>query len=192
MLIKFFAYEVRYIFCMTAHYSPCKFSVRREWCIVLNREEMSPKIENSQLEDDMSTKNMNATGTDAPQSHWPLLAALALALVLVLGTAQAFAQNNKSVELGGGYSGPGPALVTVEQAKGMRDDARVALKGNIIQSLGGKHYTFKDATGTITVEISQKRWQGQNIGPDDLVEIHGEIDKDWTDLHIEVKRIIKR
>lgn len=70
-------------------------------------------------------------------------------------------------------------------------DARVALKGHIIQSLGGKDYLFKDATGTITVEISEKRWQGQKIGPDDLVEIRGEVDKEWSKVTIEVKRIIK-
>ncbi|MDR2892022.1 MAG: NirD/YgiW/YdeI family stress tolerance protein [Deltaproteobacteria bacterium] len=113
---------------------------------------------------------------------------LFLAFMLTLGVASAFAKGGYD----GGYSGPGPGLVTVEQAKGMNDDAKVALKGNIINSLGGKHYEFKDATGTVTVEISDKRWQGQTIGPDDLVEIYGEIDKELAKTEIEVYQIIKQ
>lgn len=130
-------------------------------------------------------------------SRSPFLFAAGLALIFMLGASDSFAAgwsdgttgtNNTS----GGYKGPGPALVTVEQAKTMRDDAHVALKGYIIQNLGDKDYLFKDSTGTITVEISSKRWQGLSIGPEDLVEIHGEVDKDWSEVEIEVKRIIKR
>ena len=50
---------------------------------------------------------------------------------------------------------------------------------------------FKDDTGTVNVEISEKRWGGQQVGPDELVEIQGEIDKDWTEFEIEVKRLTK-
>lgn len=140
----------------------------------------------------MTTKNRYATSGAVPKNYQSFVLALALALTLILGAGQAFAKDSKDGGgYGGGYSGPGPALVTVEQAKGMSDDAKVALKGNITQSLGGKHYAFKDATGTITVEISDKRWQGQNIGPNDLVEIQGEVDKGWSEVKIEVKRIIK-
>lgn len=144
----------------------------------------------------MRTNNKLATNGTIPKKHQFIAFTLALVFILALGTVPAFADNDDKRHDGysgysGGYSGPGPALVTVEQAKGMSDDAMVALKGNITQHLGGKKYEFKDATGTITVEISGKRWQGQNIGPDDLVEIHGEIDKEWTSIKIEAKRIIK-
>lgn len=110
-----------------------------------------------------------------------------LALLLTLGPSQTFANNT-----GGGYTGPGPDIVTVAQAKEMRDDKQVALKGYIIQSLGDNNYLFKDSTGAITVEISQKHWQGLTIGPEDLVELRGEVDKDWSSVEIEVERIIKR
>ena len=124
----------------------------------------------------------------------PLIFALSVAIFLSFTAPAAFAKEGKGGGYdgyAGGYTGPGPALVTVEQAKSMNDDARVALKGHIIQSLGGKDYVFKDSSGTITVEISKKKWQGQNIGPDDLVEIHGEVDKEWSKVEIDVKRIIK-
>ena len=141
----------------------------------------------------MTTKNMHATSGAAIKGYQSLFFTLALALMLVLGAEQIFASGNDDyVRNGSGYSGPGPALVTVEQTKGMHDDTRVALKGNIIQRLGGKHYMFKDETGTITVEISDKRWPAQSIGPNDLVEIQGKVDKDWSEVKIEVKQIIKR
>ena len=108
------------------------------------------------------------------------------------GFAQFFAKDGKKDRRqNGGYSSPKRSVVTVEQAKRMRDDARVTLRGNIIQNIGGKYYVFQDTTGTITVEISNKRWRGQNIAPDDLVEIFGEVDKEDSRVKIEVKKINK-
>ena len=141
------------------------------------------------------SKDLCVMNRNSFPKYLPLVFVLTIALVFALGAAQAVAKSHKdggySGGHGGGYSGPGPAIVTVEQAKGMRDDAKVALRGKIIQHLGGKQYMFQDATGTIEVEISDKRWQGQNVGPDDLVEIHGEVDREWTRVEIEVKRISK-
>lgn len=91
----------------------------------------------------------------------------------------------------GGFQGPSMSISTVEQVKQMNDDQKVALKGYIIQSLGGEDYLFKDDTGTIQVEIDHKRWRGQVITPNDLVEIQGEVDKDWKSIEIDVKRIVK-
>jgi uncharacterized protein (TIGR00156 family) len=144
----------------------------------------------------MKTKNVSTVTGTSRKNRLSVMFALVLTVMLALGASQAFAKGDKDGgyygQTSGGFSGPGPAVVTVEQVKGMSDDARVALRGHIIQSLGGKDYVFKDATGTINVEISNKRWQGQNIGPNDLVEIHGEVDKEWSKLEIEVKRIIKQ
>lgn len=142
----------------------------------------------------MNTQLRAANAGQTKKQRIFLILALGIAFLLASGASNAFARPGPGGWQGassGGYAGPGPDLVTVEQAKNMPDDAHVALKGHIIQSLGGKDYVFKDATGTITVEISGKRWQGQNIGPEDLVEIHGEVDKDWTSVEIDVKRIIK-
>ena len=122
-------------------------------------------------------------------------AALALTVALTLSAGQALAKNNQDGYSGpgqtGGYTGPGPEFVTVEQAKNMKDDAHVALKGYIVQRLGGDRYLFKDKTGDIILEISERRWAGQQIGAEDLVEVYGEIDKDWFDLEVEVKQLIK-
>lgn len=93
----------------------------------------------------------------------------------------------------GGFQGTTATinLSTVAAAKQMNDDSRVMLKGYIIESLGDEEYTFKDDSGTITVEISNRRWNGQTITPTDLVEIRGKVDRDKNAVEIDVKRIIK-
>lgn len=98
---------------------------------------------------------------------------------------------NPSQPTQGGFQGPSMAISTVEQAKQMSDDQHVALRGYIVQSFGDEDYLFKDDSGTINVEIDHKRWHGQVVTPNDLVEIQGKIDKDWSKLEIDVKRIFK-
>ena len=128
-------------------------------------------------------------------SRLPVALAASCALLFALGASSALANSQGGGYTNthmGGYTGPGPAVSTVEQAKGMRDDTHVTLRGRIVQHLGGKHYLFRDDTGTINVEIENKRWQGQTVGPDDVVEIYGEVDKDWNELEIDVDRLIKK
>lgn len=122
-----------------------------------------------------------------------------LALVLIVAMVLSFAANGFSAQGGfkdgssvsGGFSGPGPDLVTVEQAKKMSDDARVTLRGNIVQRLGDDEYVFRDKSGEIQVDIDRKRWQGQEVTPSDLVEIQGKVDRDWNGIEIDVKRLTK-
>ncbi|WP_392566817.1 YgiW/YdeI family stress tolerance OB fold protein [Utexia brackfieldae] len=89
----------------------------------------------------------------------------------------------------GGFQGGLVSANTVEQAKQLPDDAWVVLKGHIVKQTGKEEYTFRDSTGDIQVEIDRHRWRGQTINPDDVVEIAGEIDKDWNSIEIEVKEI---
>ena len=55
---------------------------------------------------------------------------------------------------------------------------RVMLQGNIEQRIGDETYTFRDATGTLTVDIDRKRWNGQTVTPKDKVQLEGKVDKD--------------
>lgn len=91
----------------------------------------------------------------------------------------------------GGFSGPGLESSSVEQARGMRDDAQVILRGNIVRHLGKDKYLFKDETGTINVEIDRDKWGGLTVTPSDVVELHGEVDKDWNSVEIDVDRVVK-
>lgn len=88
----------------------------------------------------------------------------------------------------GGFSGP-VAVVTVEQAKALADDAPVTLRGTIERHLGGERYQFKDASGTMAVDIDPRRWQEQSVSPTDMVEIHGEVEKKRQSTEIEVKSL---
>ncbi len=108
---------------------------------------------------------------------------LSLALVTALTAVSALAARP---HMGGGFTGPGAESATVADALKMRDDTPVTLRGTIEKRLGGEHYLFKDATGTITVEIDDDKWNGQNVTPDTPIEISGEIDKDWTSLKVDV------
>ncbi|MEE4407603.1 MULTISPECIES: YgiW/YdeI family stress tolerance OB fold protein [unclassified Serratia (in: enterobacteria)] len=91
----------------------------------------------------------------------------------------------------GGFSGPSAALTTVEKVKSMSDDAWVMLQGNIEQRVGDDTYTFRDASGTLTVEIDKKRWNGQTITPKDKVQLEGKVDKDWSSVEVDVKNVKK-
>ncbi|ANI28948.1 hypothetical protein PL78_03720 [Yersinia entomophaga] len=73
----------------------------------------------------------------------------------------------------------------------MRDDSWMTLRGNIEQRIGSDHYLFRDATGTMTVDIDHKRWYGLTVTPKDTVELQGKIDKDWNSVELDVKQITK-
>lgn len=105
------------------------------------------------------------------------------ALALVLGfSGQAMAQ------AAGGFQGPGIAPTTVKQALEMKDDSAVVLVGQIEKNLGGEKYLFKDATGTVTVEIDNDDWKGLSVKPENVVVINGEVDKgmmEATEIDVE-------
>ena len=77
--------------------------------------------------------------------------------------------------------------LTVEEAKRLRDDSPVQLQGKIVRALGDEKYVFRDASGEIVVEIDDDVWRGVTVGPDDRVEIRGEIDKDFPGFPVEVE-----
>lgn len=89
----------------------------------------------------------------------------------------------------GGFKGPTPGIASVAQAKTLRDDSWVVLEGNITRQVGHELYEFKDTTGTIYVDIDDKRWMGQSLTPTDKVRIEGEVDKDWNSVEIDVKTV---
>ncbi|AWM81332.1 TIGR00156 family protein [Gammaproteobacteria bacterium ESL0073] len=95
-----------------------------------------------------------------------------------------------------GYTGPtnsAAQLTTVKQAKTMRDDSYVTLRGKIVNHIKKDRFTFQDSTDSIVVEIDDDLWYGTTIGPNDTVEIIGEVDKDspWGKVEIEVKNMKK-
>ncbi|KNC91363.1 YgiW/YdeI family stress tolerance OB fold protein [Trabulsiella odontotermitis] len=124
----------------------------------------------------------------------------AMTAILALMSAPVFAANqggftgpgsSTTQTQGGGFQGPDGSSTTVENAKTLRDDTWVTLRGNIVERISDDLYVFKDATGTINVDIDHKRWNGVTVTPQDNVEIRGEVDKDWNSVEIDVKQISK-
>ena len=91
----------------------------------------------------------------------------------------------------GGFTGPSGAVTTVANAKSLRDDTWVTLRGKITERISDDLYKFQDASGVINVDIDHKRWNGVTVGPQDTGEIQGEVDKDWNSVEIDVKQIRK-
>ena len=92
----------------------------------------------------------------------------------------------------GRYTGPSSAaLSTVKQllANG-KDDQYASLQGRIVSHDQGKNYTFADASGSMSVEISPKRFpQGQAVSAEQRVELSGKLDKGWNKTEFEVKEM---
>lgn len=107
------------------------------------------------------------------------------ALALVLGMSGA-----ASAQMGGGFQGPGLQPMSVADALKLNDDTPVVLVGQIERSLGDEKYLFKDASGSVTVEIDNEDWRGLNVTPQDTVILNGEVDKEmFKDTKIDVDSI---
>ncbi|MGE0969015.1 YgiW/YdeI family stress tolerance OB fold protein [Klebsiella sp. WOUb02] len=100
-------------------------------------------------------------------------------------------QPSQSAAQKGGFIGPNGSVTTVENAKSLRDDAWVTLRGKIVERISDDLYKFQDASGTVNVDIDHKRWNGVTVTPKDTVEIQGEVDKDWNSVEIDVKQLSK-
>lgn len=108
---------------------------------------------------------------------------LTLLFVPLLSTA-ALAQS--------GYTGPGttPQVTTVSAAEAAADDTPVVLTGQIVKRIKGDKYEFKDATGTIQVEIDDEDWPvGQSVSESAKVRLTGEVERELTGREIDVDRV---
>lgn len=99
--------------------------------------------------------------------------------------------HTKEHQSAGGFKNQDAVITTVAKAKEMKDDAWVKLRGNLTERVSDDRYVFRDASGTVNVEIDDEHWRGQTYTPKDQVEIQGKVDKDWNDFEIEVKQINK-
>ncbi len=122
---------------------------------------------------------------------------LALSTFAILSISTASAQylgpQGEQAVQDGGYKGPSvsQSLTTVKEASTLRDDAYVKMRGKIIKHSHKDKYIFSDGTGNITIEIDKDKWRGLTVDAEDLVEIVGEVDKDWNSVEIDVDYITK-
>ena len=114
----------------------------------------------------------------------------ASAFVVSLGlSTSALANGFTGPQQAGGFQGPGLAPSSVAEALKLNDDTPVVLVGQIEKSLGDEKYLFKDASGSVTVEIDNEDWRGVTVTPKDTIVIQGEIDKDFFKTEIDVDSV---
>ncbi|MGX5217583.1 MULTISPECIES: NirD/YgiW/YdeI family stress tolerance protein [Pseudomonas] len=89
------------------------------------------------------------------------------------------------------YNGPSAnvQVTTVAEALKAADDTQVVLQGQIVERLRGEHYTFKDATGTVEVEIDDEDWPSQSVDDKATVKLTGEVDQGRSGVEVEVDRV---
>lgn len=90
------------------------------------------------------------------------------------------------------FEGPGATArnTTVAQAtSSSRVGSYITLTGNIVESLREDYFTFKDATGSIRVEISPKDFRGQKVTPTTTVRITGEVERGFAGRYIDVDQL---
>ncbi|MBJ9938070.1 NirD/YgiW/YdeI family stress tolerance protein [Acinetobacter pittii] len=68
-------------------------------------------------------------------------------------------------------------VVTVSKAKTLDDESGVTLTGTIVKHIAGDHFEFKDATGSIVIDIDDDLWKPLELKVGDKVRVVGEVDK---------------
>ncbi len=109
-------------------------------------------------------------------------------IILILGYGEIYAQ----------FTGPNskPKYHTVKEIKANayqldRSDALVKVKGHIIKQVNKDSYEFKDNTGVISVDISNKKLPAREFDETTELILIGEVDYDMFEpVEIEVKEVI--
>ena len=89
-----------------------------------------------------------------------------------------------------GFIGKIPATTAAEAVK-LPDDSYVTIRGNILKKLSSDKYTFKDSSGTITVEIDSDKWGNIEANEKDILELSGEIERKPNSVYLDVDTVKK-
>ncbi|MCL2008148.1 MAG: NirD/YgiW/YdeI family stress tolerance protein [Treponema sp.] len=77
-----------------------------------------------------------------------------------------------------GFMGPSSPVSVNQVVMTFPNKAQAVMTGNIVQHLGSDRYLFRDSTGEVMIKIKHDRWWGLSVGPNDLVEIGGELKRE--------------
>ena len=77
-----------------------------------------------------------------------------------------------------GFWGPMSGVTVAQMVQTFPNKASAVLRGHIVQHLGSDRYLFRDSTGDVIIKIKHDRWWGLSVGPNDLVEIGGELKRE--------------
>ncbi|KJV28049.1 hypothetical protein VI06_13120 [Aquitalea magnusonii] len=85
--------------------------------------------------------------------------------------------------------GSTPALTTVANAMQVAQDSLVMLEGHIVSQIDRRHYEFKDASGTVTLQIDRKYMPVENITPQSKVRLLGRVHWAFSGRTIDVRQL---
>ncbi|MCL2008154.1 MAG: NirD/YgiW/YdeI family stress tolerance protein [Treponema sp.] len=77
-----------------------------------------------------------------------------------------------------GFMGPSSPISVQQVVMTFPNKAQAVMTGHIVQHLGSDRYLFRDSTGDVVIKIKHDRWWGLSVGPNDLVEIGGELKRE--------------
>ena len=97
---------------------------------------------------------------------------------------------NASFVFAAGFTGQS-AEYSIQEALKQPDDSYVTIQGNIVKKLSSDKYLFKDASGTITVEIDHEKWGNIEASEKDTLELTGEIERKFNSIHLDVDTVKK-
>lgn len=80
-----------------------------------------------------------------------------------------------------------PTTTTVKAALEAADDTPVVLQGTIVKRIKGDIYEFRDATGSMKVEIDDEDFPPMEINDKTRVKLTGEVDRDLVGREIDVE-----
>ena len=89
-----------------------------------------------------------------------------------------------------GFNGQADKISVIETLK-RPDDSYITVEGNIVKKISSDKYLFKDATGTMTVEIDNEKWGNTDVSEKDTLELSGEIERKFNSIHLDVDTVKK-
>jgi uncharacterized protein (TIGR00156 family) len=92
---------------------------------------------------------------------------------------------------GGFKDSVSPKKASISEVLKMNNNSYVTVQGNIVKRISDDKYSFKDATGTITVEIDDDKWGGVNADTKDKLELVGEVEKKYNTTELDVDSVRK-
>ena len=90
---------------------------------------------------------------------------------------------------GGGYTSN--TVSSIKDVQNMYDEQTATVRGNIVSRISDDKYLFKDATGEMVVEIDYKYWAGLQVNEKDVLELTGEVDREYNAVKLDVFMVKK-
>jgi uncharacterized protein (TIGR00156 family) len=90
------------------------------------------------------------------------------------------------------YRGPSAirSVTTAEAAGRAADNTPVVLEGTLARHIGNDVYEFRDASGTVRVQIDAKDFPlGTPIEATTRIRLTGEVEKDWGTVEVDVEQM---